>query len=369
MSTDEKVPTFIDADAHVDECADTWTYFPKSSEALRPVPMVFENDEFPPFTAGRPATERATFIDGHIWTRQLRRDDFTSTTAESRELRDVSVRVKHMDELGVDVQVLFPTLLLHEVTPRPEVEFPLCIAYNRWISDRCADTAGRLRWTAILPLRSMPEALNEMRRAKEDGAIGIFKRAYDTDDRHLSDPYFFPMLELAEELELPICVHTSRPYIGHSDGLTYTQSVLHNTFYVQDAFLSVVRHKVYKKFPGVRFGFIEAAAGWVPHISWLSGFEPVISDVPVEYREATGPGLSEFLSDAHVFVTTEMSEDIPKLIEEVGNDCLMLGSDYTHSDRSSVLHVHQRISEMKGLSDDSVKKLTSANGRQFFGLA
>jgi len=41
---------------------------------------------------------------------------------ESRELRDPSARLKHMDELGVDVQVIFPTMFIIPLTARPEIE-------------------------------------------------------------------------------------------------------------------------------------------------------------------------------------------------------------------------------------------------------
>ena len=54
---------------------------------------------------------------------------------EAREGENVAVRLKHMDELGIDIQVLWPTLFLERVADRPEVEVAVCRSYNRWLAD------------------------------------------------------------------------------------------------------------------------------------------------------------------------------------------------------------------------------------------
>jgi predicted TIM-barrel fold metal-dependent hydrolase len=81
-----------------------------------------------------------------------------------------------MDELRVDVQVLYPTLFLHALTNRPEVELALCKSYNRWIAAMTEKSRGRLRWVAVLPLLSIDRAVEELRWAKDRGACGIQER-------------------------------------------------------------------------------------------------------------------------------------------------------------------------------------------------
>src|SRR4029450_9533383 len=54
---------------------------------------------------------------------------------EAREGESVEVRLKHMDRLGVDIQVLWPTLFLERVADRPEAEIAVCRSYNRWLAD------------------------------------------------------------------------------------------------------------------------------------------------------------------------------------------------------------------------------------------
>jgi hypothetical protein len=48
------------------------------------------------------------------------------TEPEARELRDVELRLKHMDKLGIDVQILFNTMWIARVADKAEAEIALC---------------------------------------------------------------------------------------------------------------------------------------------------------------------------------------------------------------------------------------------------
>jgi hypothetical protein len=49
-----------------------------------------------------------------------------------------------MDQLGVNIQVLYPTVFLMPITNRPDIELALCRSYNRWLADICRDGKERL---------------------------------------------------------------------------------------------------------------------------------------------------------------------------------------------------------------------------------
>ena len=129
----------IDADSHVDETEDTWEYVDDPS--LKPLIGRYENH---PDGRGR-----YWLIDGNKVPRANRDDSITGTTVETRELLDVEARLRHMDELGVDIHVIYPTTLLRCTATRPEVELNVTRSYNRWIADRTAQGGGRLRWVFV----------------------------------------------------------------------------------------------------------------------------------------------------------------------------------------------------------------------------
>ena len=113
----------IDADTHVIETEHTWDYLDPSEQQFRPIVVA------PKGGGGR----EYWYIDGKI--RGLARQAVTSPEVykleeklgrkmaapqEAREGENVAVRLTHMDELGVDIQVLWPTLFLEWVADRPE---------------------------------------------------------------------------------------------------------------------------------------------------------------------------------------------------------------------------------------------------------
>ena len=64
---------------------------------------------------------RYWIIDGKRQIRFIRSDKDSGTTVETRELLDVKARLKHMDKLGTDIQVIYPTLFLMEASEKPEL--------------------------------------------------------------------------------------------------------------------------------------------------------------------------------------------------------------------------------------------------------
>ena len=102
----------IDSDAHVLETDHTWDYMLEAERDMRPRVVPTPNDAF---SGGESWLVDGTYIGK---ARNVGHD----TSRESREMSDIRARLKHMDELDVDVQVLYPTIFLRPFTRRPEVE-------------------------------------------------------------------------------------------------------------------------------------------------------------------------------------------------------------------------------------------------------
>ena len=65
---------------------------------------------------------------------------------------------------------------------------------------------GRLRWVCVPPFQSIPDAIDEVRFGKEHGAVGIQLPRFGG-NRLMTEPYFYPLFEEAERLDLPIVSH------------------------------------------------------------------------------------------------------------------------------------------------------------------
>src|SRR5207247_10209317 len=115
----------IDADTHIDETEDTWEWLAEAEAALKPKPDAPANPD-----PTRPPT-RYWVIDGHRQPRLHRDDQRTKTTVEARELLDPAVRLRAMDQLATEVQVLYPTTLLVGGPDKPEGTAAVKRSYRR----------------------------------------------------------------------------------------------------------------------------------------------------------------------------------------------------------------------------------------------
>lgn len=68
------------------------------------------------------------------------------------------------------------------------------------------------------------------------------------------------------------------------------------------------------------------------------------------------------------YVACQTDDDIPYVLQYAGEDNLLMGTDYGHSDTSSELEALQRLKQMPGVSRDAASKMLDANPRALYGL-
>lgn len=349
----------IDADTHVDESEATWEKLEGGPHAQYiPVTVNPQPEDVP--RAG--ARSRWWMVEGRLQNRAVR-DDVNHPPRVRRELEDVPGRLAHMDHMGVDVQVIFPTFFIRYNTNNAEAEWALTTTYNRWLADKCAETNGRLRWAPVLPLLQPDKAVEELRWAKAHGACGIYKRGFDL-DKDVTDPHFFPIYEEASALDMPICIHTGHPLPGRE---------WDRGFPIMYSLKALVSSRIPDKFPKLRFGLIEAGSSWIPY---------TISQMEAE-RRATyrGRERSEWASaldireglfrDNRVFVTIDPLDDIEYLLKFGTEDFLMIGTDYSHSDISANANALDEVrvwADRGRISKAVAHKILEGNPQAFYGL-
>ena len=349
------MPPVIDADTHVDESEATWKELEATNAKYVPA-TVTEPPEGAITDIVSPFDSRWWLVEGRLQ-RRIIRDDAHHPPLEARELHDVQLRLQQMDQMGVDIQVMFPTFFIRYRPSDPEAEAALTTTYNRWIAEKCAATDGRLRWAAVLPFLHVDKAVEELRWAKAHGACGFFKRGYDL-DKPVSDPHFFPIYEEASALDMPVCMHTGHPGREWDRG-----------FPLMAALSAVVTSHLPDKFPRLRFGFIEAGASWVPY---------VVSQLAMQQRSqmlherAQTLDLTQNLFRANrLFVSIDPVDDIEYLLKFGTEDNLMIGTDYCHSDISANLSSLEQVrgwAEEGRISQTVARKILEDNPQAFYGL-
>jgi uncharacterized protein len=351
----------IDSDAHVIETDHTWAFLQESDRQYCPTRVAQVS----------PAGGRREYwvIDGRVL--PVRQPGLLAPSPDARGLggdmalqddasleREIDARIRHMDELGTDIQVLYPTLFIFAVTERQDVELALTRSYNRWLSAIWQHAKGRLRWAAVLPLLSMDHALQELRLAKENGACAVYMRGIECNDKLVGDSYFYPLYAEASRLNMPICVHTGNasPYLMN---MYARESFSKFRLVGVGAFHNLLFSGVPEKFPELRFGIIEFGAQWIPY---------AVSDLVRRFGRQGRPVPESILHDNRVYVACETEDDLPHIESCVGEDNLVIGTDYGHADLSSELLALQHLRETCALGARATEKILDDNARALYAL-
>jgi predicted TIM-barrel fold metal-dependent hydrolase len=378
----------IDADTHIIESEAVWEHFDKEMAHRKPVAVPCKDPvsgqvrnrwlidgTLVPKPDGKGGQALATPpVDsaeaaGHSW--------------RTKALLDIEGRLADADKMGVEMQVVFPTLFIAHLTWDAELDVALARSYNRFLAEAWSNSHDRLRWVAVLPFHDIPRAIEELHWAREHGAVGFLARGLEG-DRSLAEPYFFPVYQAASQLDLPMCIHTGpgAPAISSVIDNTISGSFSGVRLLPLIGFQNLVGQRIPERFPDLRIGFIETGASWVPY---------VLHYVERDWRRKhlldtphLGP---ELFKNYRIYVACESDEDIPYLAGYVGEDNLISGSDYGHhagqlptleansftnrlqgGDPSADLALVGELRAREDLSRATTDKILQVNPRRFYGL-
>ncbi len=353
----------IDADAHVIETERVWDYLEKSEQKYRPTLVASPDDPQrqlwvldgenlgPKFPAPNEQQSEA-----HL--KRFGRE--VGTPVQAREMSDVSQRLRHMDDLGIDVQVLYNSLWLTPLTRRPDAEIALCWSWNRWLADIWKLGENRLRWTCVVPALTPHEAIPQIDFAKGHGAVGVCMRPFER-DRMMTDPYYYPIYEEAERLDMPVTVHLAN---GDPDLFRIMSNQAgggFSTFRVPTvtACYALIMSELPRLFPKLRWGFIEVSSQWVP---W------VVHEAVRRSLGSARPKSSSCVRDCNIYISTQTDDDFRYIMSYTGEENLVIGTDYGHGDTSSELNAISRFKANDNISEQVKFKILSDNPKRFYGL-
>jgi hypothetical protein len=345
----------IDADAHVIETMATFDYVEKQFERYKPRVMRQVEGENQRSNEGGVQKEYWV-IDGRL---QPKEGNIGSNTSEeSREMRDVGARLAHMDELDIDVQVLYPTVFLRAWTQDPTTEYALCKAYNRWLADIWKQAPTRLRWVVMPPLRSMDRVREELVFGKENGAVGVFVRGLEAEMR-LANPYFFKLYEIAQELDLPICFHSGNNSFAVRDVYQTESGFGRSKLPVVAAFHNLIIDGLPAKFPKLRWGFIEVSAQWLPY---------ALNDLDLRFKRKGKRLPADPLQANNMYVACQCTDDLDWILRSGGGNNIVIGTDYGHADTSAQIEALRILRNDGRVEKKVVDNILDANARALYGL-
>jgi predicted TIM-barrel fold metal-dependent hydrolase len=266
------------------------------------------------------------------------------------------------DRFGVDYPIVHNLYLLDAV-PDLERVGPEMRAHNDVFIERFLDDQDDVYGTASIGVHKPDETVEEIERmSNESDIVGLLLHT-GGQERALGDPRYDRIYATAEDNDLPIVFHSSSSSLvwngaGFSRGMKkiVAQNLLSHTWMQMLTLTSVVTEGVPEKFPDLDFVMLGLGLDWVPYMMGRVNREwhqrrteaPLLDQLPEEYiREhfyfGTQP-LGEFEDP-------EFTKDI---IDIVGADSIMYGSDFPHYDLDSPDVFEEAISHLPSHERDKI---------------
>lgn len=237
---------------------------------------------------------------------------------------DMELRLKDMDEAGVDMQVLTqgPPAVYHL---EKEVAIQAAQEQNDYLAETIAKYPGRFAGLATLPLQDTDAAVAELDRAI--GHLGLHGLLIHSNvaGRSLDDPGLWPVYERVQELDIVMYIHPTYPLMAEAMTGYGMVSKVGYMFDTSLAALSLVFGGVLERFP--RLKVIHPHMGAVlPYI--MERIESTTLVPHVEGGPRTTKTLGEYYSRIHTDSVCQGPRAFKFGYEFFGPDRILFASDY-----------------------------------------
>ena len=307
---------------------------------------------------------------------ELGASDEESCSTGSRDLSDPQARLKDLDGLGIDFQVLFPATMYARMSSDPGLEAALFRAYNRYLGRQCRLSGGRVKWAGLLPMQDLRQGFRALEEMQDLGAAAavVFGTA---GERPLCHPSFIPVWDEFARTGLPLCVHQGMSYppfeqLCHN---IFAGHVLGMNIPAQLAFIAIVGHGMLDRYPDLKVGFLEFGAEWVLYMKGRMGHYLPRDRGEKVHRYGLGmpvtdalpeKNIDEYFKSGRIFVAAEADDVLlPQELEVMGEDHILYSSDFPHAEgrENSALEILERAD----LSSEQKQKLLYDNAVRFYG--
>ena len=237
---------------------------------------------------------------------------------------DMDVRLKAMDDNGVDMQVLsvVPHTLAYDADAALAETF--AAIQNEQIAAQVRAAPERFAGLATLPMQSPEAAAKELRRAVQKLGLRGAMLGSHLGERNLDDPAFEPIWQAADEVGALIFIHPHDAALGPRTKAYYLSNLIGNPVNTTIAAASLVFGGVFQRHPGLKV-LLAHGGGFAPYQAgrFVHGWE-VRKEPKVSLKVSPEQDLERFYYDT----LTHSLPTLKSLIEWSGAGRVLLGTDF-----------------------------------------
>lgn len=299
-------------------------------------------------------------------------------------MREPGPRLALMDEQGIDRAIMWPTLasLVEErLRHEPDAIHAIVHSLNQWMHEQWTfNYEDRIFATPVITLPVLEKAQAELDWVVERGAKIILIRPAPVPGwrgpRSFALPEFDPFWKRVEEAGLIVGMHASDS--GYTRYLNEWEGVRDGEFFpfrapsgfaaiiggqhreITDTVASAIGHGLCSRFPKLKIVPVENGSGWV---------RPLINDMQHAYE--FNPHVFDedpvMVLKRNIYVHPFHEDDTAGLIQAIGADNVVFGSDYPHPE--GMADPITFVDELEGLPEADIAKVMGGNLGRLLNVA
>ena len=277
------------------------------------------------------------------------------------QLTDINERLRQMDAMGVDVQVISPSPNQYYYWANIDLAKQIVAAQNERIGSVCAAHRDRLRGLGNVALQHPELSVEQLADCVRKFGLRGVEISSAVNGLELSDERFDRFWSKAEELGCLVFIYPLGTSLGERVNRHYLGNIIGQPIETTIALSHLIFGGVLDRYPGLRIcaahggGYLPSYIGRSDH-----GFDVRPEAGKIKHKP------SEYLKRIYFDSLVYTAEGLRHLIEEVGVTQIMLGTDYPFD--MGAYDPHNYIAAVPGLTEQERELVLGGNAARLLGL-
>jgi len=277
------------------------------------------------------------------------------------QLTDIDERLRRMDAMGVDIQVISPSPNQYYYWADVDLARQIVAVQNEHIASVCAAHPERLRGLGNVALQHPELCVEQLGDCVGKFGLRGVEISSAVNKLELSDERFNRFWSRAEELGCLIFVHPLGTSLGERVNRHYLGNIIGQPIETTIALSHLIFGGVLDRHPGLKIcaahggGYLPSYVGRSDHGFAVRPEAAKIKHKPSEY-------LKRIYFDSLVYTP----EGLRHLIEEVGAAHILLGTDYPFD--MGAYEPHKFLAAVPGLTEQQREQILGGNAARLLGI-